>query len=106
MRIRSRTIDSSRRFTNSEHYDKQRSWMQDEGEKPTAGSTARDSRPILTALSSKNVYSNPADHTELKRERWTATFTYVFRENVKNNELAVNPLGLTIVRFRADQAFS
>ena len=24
--------------------------------------------------------------------------TYVFRENVKNNELAVNPLGLTIVR--------
>ena len=32
--------------------------------------------------------------------------TYVFRENVKNNELAVNPLGLTIVRFRADQAFS
>jgi hypothetical protein len=25
---------------------------------------------------------------------------------VKNNELAVNPLGLTIVRFRADQAFS
>jgi len=27
-------------------------------------------------------------------------------ENVKNNELAVNPLGLTIVRFRADQAFS
>jgi hypothetical protein len=34
-----------------------------------------------------------------------ATATYVFRENVKNNELAVNPLGLTIVRFRADQAF-
>ena len=29
-----------------------------------------------------------------------------FRENVKNKELAVNPLGLTIVRFRADQAFS
>jgi len=24
---------------------------------------------------------------------------------VKNNELAVDPLGLTIVRFRADQAF-
>ena len=54
----------------------------------------------------EKVYSNPADHTELKRERWTGTVTYVFRENVKNNELAVNPLGLTIVRFRADQAFS
>jgi len=44
-------------------------------------------------------------HTELKRERWTASVTYVFREVAKNNELAVNPLGLTIVRFRADQAF-
>ena len=32
--------------------------------------------------------------------RWTASVTYVFRENVKSNELAVNPLGLTIVRFR------
>jgi type IV secretory pathway component VirB8 len=52
------------------------------------------------------MYTNAADHTELKRERWTASVTYVFRENVKNNELAVNPLGLTIVRFRADQAFS
>jgi len=52
------------------------------------------------------MHTNAADHTELKRERWTDTVTYVFRENVKNNELAVNPLGLTIVRFRADQAFS
>jgi len=28
--------------------------------------------------------TNPADHTELKRERWTASVTYVFREKVKN----------------------
>src|ERR1700724_3775046 len=54
----------------------------------------------------EKVYTNSADHTELKRERWTASVTYVFRDNVKNNELAVDPLGLTIVRFRADQAFS
>ena len=54
----------------------------------------------------EKVYTNSADHTELKRERWTASVTYVFRENVKNDELAVNPLGLTIVRFRVDQAFS
>jgi type IV secretory pathway component VirB8 len=52
------------------------------------------------------VCTNPADHFELKRERWAASATYVLRENVKNNELAVNPLGLTIVRFRVDQAFS
>ncbi len=61
--------------------------------------------PYSARIEFKKVYTNPADHTELKRERWTASVTYVFRENVKNNELAVNPLGLTIVRFRADQAF-
>jgi type IV secretion system protein VirB5 len=62
--------------------------------------------PYSARIEFEEVYTNPADHSELKRERWTASVTYVFRESVKNNELAVNPLGLTIVRFRADQAFS
>jgi type IV secretory pathway TrbF-like protein len=62
--------------------------------------------PYSARVEFEKVFTNPADHTELKRERWTASVTYVFRDNVKNNELAVNPLGLTIVRFRADQAFS
>jgi type IV secretory pathway component VirB8 len=62
--------------------------------------------PYSARIEFEKVYTNPADHTELRRERWTASVTYVFRENVNNNELAVNPLGLTIVRFRADQAFS
>lgn len=61
--------------------------------------------PYSARIEFVKVFTNPADHSELKRERWTASVTYVFRENVKNNELAVNPLGLTIVRFRADQAF-
>jgi type IV secretory pathway TrbF-like protein len=62
--------------------------------------------PYSARIEFEKVFTNPADHNEVKRERWTATVTYVFCENVKNNELAVNPLGLTIVRFRADQAFS
>lgn len=62
--------------------------------------------PYSAQIEFEKVYTNPTDHSELKRERWVASVTYVFRENVKNNELAVNPLGLTIVRFRADQAFS
>ena len=62
--------------------------------------------PYSARIEFEKVFTNSADHSEMKRERWTATVTYVFRENVKNNELAVNPLGLTIVRFRADQAFS
>jgi type IV secretory pathway TrbF-like protein len=62
--------------------------------------------PYSARIDLEKVFTNPADLSEVKRERWTATVTYVFRENVKNNELAVNPLGLTIVRFRAEQAFS
>ena len=62
--------------------------------------------PYSARIEFEKIFTNPADHSEVKRERWTATVTYVFRENVKNDELAVNPLGLTIVRFRADQAFS
>src|SRR5664280_2620164 len=61
--------------------------------------------PYSARIEFVKVFTNSADHSELKRERWTASVTYVFRENVKNNELAVDPLGLTIVRFRADQAF-
>jgi type IV secretion system protein VirB5 len=62
--------------------------------------------PYSARIEFEKVFTNPADHSEVKRERWTATVTYVFRENVRNNELVVDPLGLTIVRFRADQAFS
>jgi len=61
--------------------------------------------PYSARIEFEKVFTNPSDHTELKREQWTASVTYVFRENVKNDELTVNPLGLTIVRFRADQAF-
>ena len=61
--------------------------------------------PYSARIEFDKVFTNPADHTELRREHWVASVTYVFREVVKNNELAVNPLGLTIVRFRADQAF-
>jgi type IV secretion system protein VirB5 len=61
--------------------------------------------PYSAQIEFEKVFANPADHSQLKRERWTASVTYVFRQQVKNNELAVNPLGLTIVRFRADQAF-
>lgn len=74
----------------------------------TESPAQRDLRqsPYSARIEFEKVFTNPADHSEVKRENWTATVTYVFRENVKNNELAVNPLGLTIVRFRADQAFS
>jgi type IV secretory pathway TrbF-like protein len=61
--------------------------------------------PYSARIEFEKVFTNPADQSQLKREQWTASVTYVFRDQVKNNELAVNPLGLTIIRFRADQAF-
>jgi type IV secretion system protein VirB5 len=61
--------------------------------------------PYSSRIEFEKVFTNPSDHTELRREQWTASVTDVFRETVKNNELEVNPLGFTIVRFQADQAF-
>lgn len=36
--------------------------------------------PYSARIEFEKVYRNPSDHTELKRERWTASVTYVFRE--------------------------
>ena len=51
------------------------------------------------------VYYAPADHTELKRELYTANFVFLFRSQVPNELIPINPLGMTITYFREDQAF-
>jgi type IV secretory pathway TrbF-like protein len=51
------------------------------------------------------VYYSPADHTEIKRDLYTANFVFVFRAKVPNDLIPLNPLGLTITYFREDQAF-
>jgi type IV secretion system protein VirB5 len=61
--------------------------------------------PYSARIEFLKIYTNPSDHSEIKRERWTASVTYVFRDAVQNGEIQVNPLGLTIVKFRSDQAF-
>jgi type IV secretion system protein VirB5 len=61
--------------------------------------------PYSARIEFLKIYTNPSDHSEIKRERWTASVTYVFRDAVQNVEIQVNPLGLTIVKFRSDQAF-
>src|ERR1700761_4327614 len=62
--------------------------------------------PYSARIEFERVYTNPQDMHELKREQLTASVTYVFRDTVHNQQLAVNPLGLTIVQFRVDQAFN
>ena len=61
--------------------------------------------PYTARIEFEKVYTNPGDHSTIKRERWIATATYTFADTVANDALAVNPLGLTIIRFRSDQAF-
>jgi type IV secretion system protein VirB5 len=51
------------------------------------------------------VYYSPVDHSELKRDLYTANFVFIFQSHVPNELIPINPLGLTISYFREDQAF-
>src|SRR6266481_7217647 len=51
------------------------------------------------------VYYSPADHSELKRDLYTANFVFLFKSQVPNELIPINPLGMTITYFREDQAF-
>ena len=51
------------------------------------------------------VYYSSADHSELKRELYTANFVFLFKSHVPNEQIPINPLGLTVTYFREDQAF-
>ena len=51
------------------------------------------------------VYYAPADHSELKRDLYTANFVFVFKTNLPNELIPINPLGMTVTYFREDQAF-
>ena len=62
--------------------------------------------PYSARIEFERIYTNAQDMHELKREQLTASVTYIFRDSVHNQQLAVNPLGLTIIRFRVDQAFN
>jgi len=61
--------------------------------------------PFKARIEFSKIFTSPLDHTEQKRELWTANVVYTFRDQVRNEMLPVNPLGLTITYFREDQAF-
>lgn len=48
----------------------------------------------------------PADHSVLKRALHTATLVFLFKDEVPNELIPVNPLGMTITYFRQDEAFT
>ncbi len=62
--------------------------------------------PYTARIEFERVFTSSGDQAAQKRERWIASVTYVYADKVKNEALSVNPPGLTIVRFRADQAFN
>ena len=61
--------------------------------------------PYRARVDFEMVYYSPADHSELKRDLYTADFVFLFRAQVPNDLIPVNPLGMTITYFREDQAF-
>lgn len=62
--------------------------------------------PYRAHVEFDKVFRSPADQQEIRRERWTANVVYSFREEVPNQMLLANPLGLVIGYYREDQAFS
>jgi type IV secretion system protein VirB5 len=61
--------------------------------------------PFKARVDFDMIYYSPADHTEIKRDLYTANFVFVFKSKVLNELIPINPLGLAITYFREDQAF-
>ena len=61
--------------------------------------------PYSAQIQFEKVFRSPGDGTEQRRERWTVNVIYSFRDEVPNDMLLVNPLGLVISYVHADQAF-
>ena len=62
--------------------------------------------PYRASVDFYRVEYAPADHSILKKTLYTANFLFQFKEDVPNDLIPVNPLGLTITYFREDQAFT
>jgi type IV secretion system protein VirB5 len=63
------------------------------------------SPPFKARVDFYMLYYAPADHSEMKRDLYTASFVFVFKSKVPNELIPINPLGLAITYFREDQAF-
>ena len=61
--------------------------------------------PFKARVDFDMIYYSAADHTETKRDLYTANFVFVFKSKVPNELIPINPLGLAITYFREDQAF-
>lgn len=61
--------------------------------------------PYRAHIEFEKVFRSAGDQEEQRRERWTANVVYNFRDEVPNQMLLTNPLGLVISYIHEDQAF-
>lgn len=61
--------------------------------------------PYRAHIEIHKIFRSPGDQQEQRRERWTATVIYGFRDEVPNRMLLSNPLGLVITYLHEDEAF-
>ena len=62
--------------------------------------------PYRASVDFYKVEYSPVDHSVLKRTLCTPSFVFAFRNPVPNRLIPINPLGLTILDFREDEAFT
>jgi type IV secretory pathway TrbF-like protein len=62
--------------------------------------------PYRASVDFYQVEYAPADHSVLRKTLHTANFVLLFRDEVPNELIPVNPLGMTITYFRQDEAFT
>lgn len=60
--------------------------------------------PYRATADFQKIYYDAA-HRETRREKYVANIVFIVKEQVPNDMIPVNPLGLTITYFREDQAF-
>jgi len=67
---------------------------------------AMQNPPYKAAVDFYEIEYSPADHSILRKTLYTDNFVFLFKDDVPNDLIPVNPLGITITYFRHDQAFS
>jgi type IV secretion system protein VirB5 len=61
--------------------------------------------PYRATVDFEKIYYSLADHAQTKNEKFVGNFVFAVKDRVPNAMIPVNPLGLTIMYFREDQAF-
>jgi type IV secretory pathway TrbF-like protein len=65
-----------------------------------------DKPPFRATVDFFEIEYRPADHMVARKTLYTASLLFSFRDQVPNEDILVNPLGLTISYFREDEAFT